>query len=129
MSLRTVWGVALGAAIAFLLNATLRFARVEVTEEEVTVTLGPLGFARIPRQLVMAARRVPWRWYYGYGIRLYGPQAAGFVGRPGPVVELVFSEPVTIRAAIPMQVNRLAVVVENPEELLATLERPAEGAA
>ncbi|GEM_PF-3634851 len=58
MSLRTVWGVALGAAIAFLLNATLRFARVEVTEEEVTVTLGPLGFARIPRHLVIHFLRI-----------------------------------------------------------------------
>lgn len=124
MGARRLLVAVLVAAIALVLNATLRYARVDVDEEEVVVRLGPLGEARIPRRSVAMVRRIPWRWYHGYGIRFYGPQAVGFVGRPGDIVEFVLSEPVTVRAVIPVTVSRLAVSVEDPDGLI---ERFAQG--
>ena len=125
MKLRTVLIVFFGVAIAYLLNATLRYAEVDVEGDDVVIRLGPLGNARIPRGLITEAKAIQWPWYFGYGIRFYGRQAVGFVGRPGGVVELTLSKPVRVQAAIPIDARRIAVAVQNPDDLIRLITQSA----
>ena len=99
---------------------------VEVGPDEVAASFGPLAAARFPRAVVRAARVIPWSWWRGYGVRWYGWDAAGFVGRGRGVVELTLEPPVEVRAVLRRKVRRLALSPEDPERLLALLGVPAD---
>lgn len=94
---------------------------MEVRAGEVVARFGWWGRAEIPRSLVVGAREIRWRWWWGLGIRFYGRRAVGFVGASRPVVELDLAEPVAVRAVVTRRVTRLAVSVPDPAGLVTAV--------
>jgi hypothetical protein len=95
---------------------------VEVEPDKVTASFGSLGWAAVPRERIVRAARRGWPRSYGYGVRRYEQDGAGFVGRRDRVVELTLDPPVEVKAVLPRLVRRLALSPEQPERLLALLE-------
>ncbi len=98
---------------------------VEVGPEKLIVSFGSLGWAEVPRDRIIRAGRTAWPRSRGYGIRRYGEDGAGFVGRRDRVVELTLDPPVEVRTVIPRRARRLALSPDDPERLLALLGVPA----
>jgi len=95
---------------------------VEVTGESVKASMGPSCRAEIPRTAIRSVRARTWQWWLGYGGRIYGRFAVGFVGSNHGVVELELAEPVEVRLAFfRKRCSRFAVSVDEPEALIAAL--------
>ena len=120
-----VWAPA-WAPLGLLIGGSASRCWVEVGPDEVAAAFGPLAAARFPRAVVRSARVIPWPWWRGFGIRWYGWDAAGFVGRGKGVVELSLDRPVEVRAVLRRNLRRLALSPSDPERLLALLGVPAE---
>jgi hypothetical protein len=97
---------------------------VEVGADMVIASFGPLAWAEVPRAAIRRAAPVRWGWWRGYGVRWYGRDAVGFVGRGTGVVELTLDPPVQVRAVLPRRVRRLALSPAEPSRLLALLGGP-----
>jgi len=119
-----VWAPA-WAPFGWLIGGSPSRCWVEVGPREVAASFGPLAAARFPLAVVRSARVIPWSWWRGYGVRWYGWDAAGFVGRGRGVVELVLEPAVEVRAVLRRRVRRLALSPSDPEALLARLDLPA----
>jgi len=120
-----VWAPA-WAPLGLLIGGSASRCWVEVGPHEISAAFGPLAAARFPRAVVRSARLIDWPWWRGYGIRWYGWEAAGFVGRGRGVVELAFDSPVEIKAVLTRRVRRLALSPSDPERLLTLLGWPAD---
>ena len=101
---------------------------MEVGPDEVAASFGPLAAARFPRAVVRSARVIPWPWWRGYGVRWYGWEAVGFVGRGRGVVELTLEPAVEVKAVLRRPLRRLALSPSDPERLLALLGFPSDRA-
>jgi hypothetical protein len=118
-----VWS-ALWRPAGALIGSLADRAWVEVGPDLVTACFGPLGHAEVPRAAIRAAALRPWHWWFGYGIRWYGPRAVGFVGRSHGVVEISIDPPVLVKAVLSRIVSRLALSPQDPERLLGLLGVP-----
>ena len=92
---------------------------IEVADHAVRAQMGPLCSITIPRELVTGAEEITFPWWHGFGGRIYGRMAVGFVGSHEHVVELRLSKPVTAVNLFPKRCTRFAVSVDEPGALLA----------
>jgi len=107
--------------LGILIGGTASRTWVEVGPDTLTASFGPLGWAEVPRASIRTAATLRWPWWWGYGIRWYGREGVGFVGRGAGVVEMTLDPPVQVRAVLSRRVRRLALSPEDPDRLLALL--------
>jgi len=107
--------------LGFLIGGFASRSWVEVGPKQVTASFGSLARAEVPRSSIRSVKPLRWRWWWGYGVRWYGREAAGFVGRGKGVVQITVEPPVEVRAVLPRRVRRLALSPRDPERLLALL--------
>lgn len=100
---------------------------VEVDDDGLRASFGALAWAEVPRPAWRSAKVIPWSRWRGLGVRWYGREAVGFVGRTKGVVEIVLAYPVEVRAVLPRKVTRLALSPDDPGRLLALLGLPVSG--
>jgi hypothetical protein len=110
--------------LGFVIGGFASQSWVEVGPAKVTASFGLLARAEVPRSSIRAVERLRWPWWWGYGVRWYDREAAGFVGRGKGVVQITVEPPVEIRAVLTRQVRRLALSPQDPERLLALLGQP-----
>jgi hypothetical protein len=108
--------------IGLLIGTTASRSWVEVGQEAVRISFGPLGKAEVPRSTIVAVRRRRWPWWYGLGIRWYGRDAVGFVGRTREVVEIELARPQQVTAVVGRRVSRIAVSPESADKLMSLLQ-------
>ena len=108
--------------IGLVIGATAARSWVEVGPEVVRISFGPLGRAEVPRSAIVTVRRRRWPWWYGLGIRYYGWDAVGYVGRTCQVVEIELAHPQRVTAVVGRRVSRIAVSPQDAEHLIGLLE-------
>jgi hypothetical protein len=110
--------------LGFLIGGFASRSWVEVRPDKVTASFGSLARAEVPRSSIRSVEPLRWPWWWGYGVRWYGREAAGFVGRGKGVVQITVEPPVEVRAVLPRRVRRLALSPKDPGQLLALLTEP-----
>jgi len=84
------------------------------------VRLGLLGRARVPVARIARISRMDWPWWGGAGVRI-GRGHVAFAAAAGRAVVVELDEPVRVRAPLRWPTDRLVLVVDRPDDLVAVL--------
>ena len=86
--------------------------------------MGILARGTVPRPHIRRARPMEWARWAGYGVRWYWPRHWGLIGSNQGVVELEIDPLTRVRMVLPVRIRRLALSVDDPDELLRLLDVP-----
>jgi len=117
------------ATLGRLFGTSAKGSWIEVDDDAVQVRMGVMARGRIPRANIRRAEPMDWAWWAGFGVRWYGPRHWGLIGSTEGVVELAIEPPTRVRMVLPVRVRRLAVSVDDPDELLRLLDPASPEAA
>lgn len=91
---------------------------IEIDGTQLRARMGYLADITVPLSSVLSAAPRSWPFWYGLGIRWYGRGSWGLVGTTRNVVELTFQRAQRGRFVMPSSVGRLAVSVDDPDQLI-----------
>ena len=104
-------------------GVTQERAFVQVGERELRVCFGPLFDYRFPLAEVETVAPRRWPLWAGIGPRVDFRGTVAFVGAYENTVEVRFKERQRMRMLVPVPCERLIVSLEDPEALIAALEK------
>ena len=106
-------------------GVTQERAFVQVGERELRVCFGPLFDYRFPLEAVEAVAPARWPLWAGIGPRVDFRGTVAFIGAYENVVEVRFKERQRVRMIVPVPCERLFLSLEDPQGLIAALEKRA----
>lgn len=114
------------ATLGRLFGTSPKGSWIEVDDDALQVRMGIMARGTIPRANIRRAEPMEWAWWAGFGVRWYGPRHWGLIGSNQGVVELEIDPPTRVRMVLPVRVRRLALSLDDPEELLRLLDPAPE---
>jgi hypothetical protein len=106
-------------------GATRENAWVELDEDSLAMHFGFLFGHTVPRSEIVSAHKRDWPLWMGIGWRNYFTNLFGLIGSTEGVVEIRIVNPIRIWGVL--QCRRIAVSLEQPDQVLAALGAPPPG--
>ena len=109
-----------------VIGATPKRAFVEIEGDVISCRYG-WWRDRIALADIVSAKPMPWRWYWGIGMRIAPDRTLGLIGSTKGVVVMQLQQERVFKVPFKMRFRHLAVSLEDPDAFMTALRERLDG--